>query len=78
MGTRPWQLVFQMTFVIGGAPVSQGPAKNQGSLGAGYSSGHLVYQEVSPLCHQHLFFFFSKIFIKGPESLCTTRVCFFF
>lgn len=57
VGTRPWQLVSQMTFVIGGAPVSQGPAKNQGSPGAGHSSGHLVYQEVSPLRHQHLFLF---------------------
>ena len=34
VGTHPRQLVFQMTFVTGGAPVSQGPAKNQGSPGA--------------------------------------------
>ena len=76
VGTHPRQLVFQMTFVTGGAPVSQGPAKNQGSPGAGHSSAHLVYQAVSPLCHQGLFFFF-LIFIKGPESLCATRVFFF-
>lgn len=78
VGTHPRQLVFQMTFVTGGAPVSQGPAKNQGSPGAGHSSGHLVYQEVS-LCAIRVFSLsFFLIFIKGPESLCATRVFFFF